>query len=126
MQPIYCLQIYEQLKSKIKTKVLLTQNTILPRDISRKCIYGWLELQFKLAMSASIKHRFCNTSFKILQSKRNFISTSLAIFNFWPLIYPSGKQMTDFIKEFVITKPCYYPEAAHSVFNGYTKFKTFF
>ena len=42
---------------------------------------------------------------------------------FWPLIYPNGKQTADFIK-IIIIEPFYYSEAADSVFNGYTKFKT--
>ena len=41
----------------------------------------------------------------------------------WPLIYPNGKQMADFIK-IIIIEPFYCSEAADSVFNGYTKFKT--
>ena len=32
--------------------------------------------------------------------------------------------MADFIKDFIIIEPFYYSEAADSVFNGYTKFKT--
>ena len=40
------------------------------------------------------------------------------------LIYPNGKQMADFIKDFIIIESFYYSEAADSVFNGYTKFKT--
>ena len=43
---------------------------------------------------------------------------------FWPLIYPNGKQMADFIKDFIIIESFYYSEATDSVFNGYTKFKT--
>ena len=31
--------------------------------------------------------------------------------------------MADFIKDFIIIAPFYYPAAADSVFNGYTKFK---
>ena len=44
--------------------------------------------------------------------------------HFWPIIYPNGKQMADFIKDFIIIERFYYPEAADSVFNEYTKFKT--
>ena len=47
-----------------------------------KCICGRLEQRFKLALPVNIEHRFCDTSFKTLQSKRSFISTSLAIFIF--------------------------------------------
>ena len=47
-----------------------------------KCIWGRLEQRFKLALPVNIEHRFCDTSFKTLQSKRSFISTSLAIFIF--------------------------------------------
>ena len=43
---------------------------------------------------------------------------------FWPLIYPNGKQVADFIKDFIIIERFYYSEAADSVFNGYTKLKT--
>ena len=32
--------------------------------------------------------------------------------------------MADFIKHFIIIEPFYYSEAADSVFNGYTKYKT--
>ena len=32
--------------------------------------------------------------------------------------------MADFIKDFIIIERFYYSEAADSVFNGYTKFKT--
>ena len=32
--------------------------------------------------------------------------------------------MADFIKDFIIIERFYYPEAADSVFNEYTKFKT--
>ena len=32
--------------------------------------------------------------------------------------------MTDFIKDFIIIEPFYYSEAADSVFNRHTKFKT--
>ena len=47
-----------------------------------KCICERLEQRFKLALPVNIEHRFCDTSFKTLQSKRSFISTSLAIFIF--------------------------------------------
>ena len=44
---------------------------------------------------------------------------------FWPLIYPpNGKQMADFIKDFIMIEPFYYLEVADSVFNGYTNLKT--
>ena len=43
---------------------------------------------------------------------------------FWPLIYPNGKQMADFIKDFIIIELFYYSEGADSDFNGYMKFKT--
>ena len=36
---------------------------------------------------------------------------------FWPLIYPNGKQIADFIKDFIIIEPLYYLEAADSAFN---------
>ena len=36
----------------------------------------------EFTLSADIEHRFCNMSLKTLQSKRNFISISLAIFKF--------------------------------------------
>ena len=32
--------------------------------------------------------------------------------------------MADFIKDFIIVEPFYYSEAADSVFNEFTKFKT--
>ena len=34
--------------------------------------------------------------------------------------------MANFIKNFIIVEPFYYSEAADSVFNGYSKFKTNF
>ena len=43
---------------------------------------------------------------------------------FWPLIYPNGKQMADFIKDFIIIERFYCSETADSIFNGYAKFKT--
>ena len=43
---------------------------------------------------------------------------------FLPLIYPNGKQMANFIKDFIIIERFYHSKAADSLFNGYTKFKT--
>ena len=65
----------------IKNENVLTQHFIVPGHLT-KCIYGRLEQRFKLALPANIDHRFCGTLFKTLQSKRSFISTSLAIFIF--------------------------------------------
>ena len=36
-------------------------------------------------LPTNIEHRFCNTSFKTMQSKRSFISTSLTIFIFFAI-----------------------------------------
>ena len=54
----------------------------MPWDISRKCTYGRLEQQFKLALPDNIELRFCDTSFKTFQNKSSIISTSLVIFIF--------------------------------------------
>ena len=93
---------------------------LLPWDISHKCIYGQLKQRTKLAFPANIENKFCYTSFKTLQSKRALLLPVWPSSYFWPLIYPNGKQMADFI----IIESFYYSEAADSVFNGNTKFKT--
>ena len=41
----------------------------------------------------------------------------------WPLIYPDGVQMTDFVKQCIVIKPIYSAEFRESVFNGYPKCK---
>ena len=42
----------------------------------------------------------------------------------WPLIYPEGYQMIDFVKQYIVIEPFYSVEVLESVFNGYPKFKT--
>ena len=61
---------------------------------------------------------------KFCKGKGTFLLPVWPSSYFWPLIYPNGKQMADFIKDSIIIEPFYYSEAADSVFNGYTKFKT--
>ena len=61
---------------------------------------------------------------KLCKAKGTFLVPAWPSSYFWPLIYPNGKQMADFIKDFIIIEPFYYSEAKDSVFNGYTKFKT--
>ena len=43
---------------------------------------------------------------------------------FWPLIYPNGKNLANFIKDYIVIEPFYTAEVCGSVFNGYPKFKT--
>ena len=43
---------------------------------------------------------------------------------YWPLIYPDGDRMADFVKQQIVIEPLYSAEVRESVFNGYPKFKT--
>ena len=43
---------------------------------------------------------------------------------YWPLIYPAGDQMADFVKQYIVIEPFYSEEVRESVFNGYPKFET--
>ena len=43
---------------------------------------------------------------------------------YWPLIYPDGKQMTHFVRQYIVIEPFYSAEARKSVFSGHPKFKT--
>ena len=43
---------------------------------------------------------------------------------YWPLIYPGGDQMADFVKQYIVIEPFYSEEVRESVFNGYPKFET--
>ena len=61
---------------------------------------------------------------KLCKAKGTLLAPACPSSYFWQLIYPNGKQMADFIKDFIIIEPLYYSEAADSVFNGYAKFKT--
>ena len=42
---------------------------------------------------------------------------------YWPLIYPDGDQMADFVNQYIVIKPFYSAKVRESVFNGYPKFK---
>ena len=43
---------------------------------------------------------------------------------YWPLIYPDGGKMADFVKQCIMTEPFRSMEVRESVFNDYPKFKT--
>ena len=43
----------------------------------------------------------------------------------WPLTYPDGDKMADFVKLYIVIEPFYSVEVGEPVFNDYLKFKTF-
>ena len=42
---------------------------------------------------------------------------------YWPLIYPDGDQMANFVKQYIVTELFYSAEVGELVFNCYPKFK---
>ena len=42
---------------------------------------------------------------------------------YWPLIYPDGDKMADFVKQYIVKESFYSAEVRDSVFNCYPKFK---
>ena len=41
---------------------------------------------------------------------------------FWPLIYPNGRLMASFVKDFIVVKPYFVSSGENIVFKGYTSF----
>ena len=42
---------------------------------------------------------------------------------FWPLIYPNGYHLADFVKNIIVVDPCYESYGEESVFHGYAPFR---
>ena len=87
----------------------------MPWDISRKCDLNCLCPPVS-SIGSAIRH------LKFSKAKGTLLVPVWPSSYFWPIIYPTGKQMTDLIKYLIIIEPFYYSEAADSVFNGHTKF----
>ena len=43
---------------------------------------------------------------------------------YWPLIYPDGDNIVNFVKQYIVMGPFYSAEVREWVFNGYPIFKT--
>ena len=44
-------------------------------------------------------------------------------FYYWPLIYPDGNHMVNFVRHYIVMEPFYSAVVQKSVFNGHPKFK---
>ena len=77
-----------------------------------------------MALPSNIVYRFC---IKALDFMYLFVPLLVPIWPsscYWPLIYPDGYRMADFMKQHVMIEHFYSSEVRESVFNGYHNFKT--
>ena len=43
---------------------------------------------------------------------------------FWPIIYPDGLHLSNFVKDFIVLRPFYISYCSNNVFSGYVDFST--
>ena len=74
-------------------------------------------------MPAYFFNRFNNKTLTYLSSGTLVIPVWPSAY-FWPLIYPRGKAIATFVKDFYVFDPFFKSSCSISVFKGHAKFRT--